>query len=75
MAILETQIQPKVFFDCNKKSHVTLYKKFLSTGAWGERCPFVLEFPYLTIPDMIKDKLVHKFLRIKKVKYNEKSRY
>ena len=68
--ILETLIKPKVFFDVKDKKHVDLYRKFLVTGAWGlQACPFILEFPYLTIPDMIKDKLIHSFLKIKKVTY------
>jgi hypothetical protein len=40
-------------------------KKFFSEHTWGsDGCPFVLEYPYMTIPDMIKDKLVHKTLGI-----------
>jgi homoserine acetyltransferase len=46
----------------------------LRTGSWGhDGCPYVLEFPYLTIPDMIKDKLIHKFLKVKKVTYESRN--
>lgn len=72
--ILDTIIRPKRLFDVNSKKDINLYTNFLRHGAWGtQACPFVLEFPYLTIPDMIKDKLIHKFLRIKRVTYE--SRY
>ena len=55
----------KIKFDMNNKSHVEIYKRFLQTASWGQTgCPFSLEFPYLTIPDMIKDKLVRKYLKV-----------
>lgn len=55
----------RVKFNVNNKQHVELYKKFLETHMW-DGCPFELEFPYTTIPDMIKDKLIHKFLKVEK---------
>jgi hypothetical protein len=68
--ILEMLIRPKRLFDVNCKKDLDMYTKFLKTGAWGkDACPFVLEFPYLTIPDMIKDKLIHKFLKVKRAIY------
>ena len=58
----------RIKFNLANKDHVELYRKFLTTGAWGRSgCPFELEFPYTTIPDMIKDKLIHKFLKVEKV--------
>jgi hypothetical protein len=55
----------RIKFKVTDKSHIEMYRGFLSTGAWGRGgCPFELEFPYLTIPDMIKDKLVKKFLKV-----------
>lgn len=65
--ILDTIIRPKRYFDVSNKKDVELFVKFLKTGAWGqEGCPFTLEYPYLTIPDMIRDKLLHKFLKVEK---------
>lgn len=63
--ILETMIKPKRYFDVKSKKDIQLYKVFLKENAWGNACPFVLEYPYLNIPDMIKDKLIHKFLKVK----------
>lgn len=55
----------KVKFDENNKKHVEAYVNFLRTSSWGKTgCPFSLDFPYLTIPDMIKDKLVRKYLKV-----------
>ena len=57
----------RVKFNLSNKSHVEMYRGFLQTSSWGHSgCPFELEFPYTTIPDMIKDKLIHKFLKIEK---------
>jgi len=67
--ILEQLIKPKRLFNVNDQKDIDIYAKYLRTSSWGhtKACPFILEFPYLTIPDMIKDKLIHKFLRVKKV--------
>lgn len=63
--ILDTLIKPKRHFDVNDKVDVEIYTNFLKTGAWGHSgCPFTLEYPYLTIPDMIKDKMIRKFLKV-----------
>jgi hypothetical protein len=65
--ILEKFTKTKRQFDVNNKSDVELFKKFLINQSWGsDGCPFVLEHPYLGIPEMIKDKLVYKYLGIKK---------
>lgn len=67
MMIIERMIKSKILFEVENKKHISMYKNFLNNGSWGSNgCPFALEFPYLTIPDMIKDKLIHKFLKVKK---------
>lgn len=63
--VLETLIRPKRFFKESSKQDIKLAKQFFQHHSWGtEGCPFILEYPYLTIPDMIKDKLIHKSLGI-----------
>lgn len=56
----------RIKFNVDNKDHVEMYRNFLQSGGWAHSkgCPFDLEFPYLTIPDMIKDKLVRKFLKV-----------
>lgn len=67
MSVLATIIKPKKFFSVNDEADIKRYKSFLKTHAWGTACcPFILEFPYLTIPDMIRDKLIHKILKVVK---------
>lgn len=48
----------KRIFDPSKKEDVSLLKYFLKLSKWGKPCPFLLEEPYLTIPDMVKDKYI-----------------
>jgi hypothetical protein len=57
-------------FDPKNKSDINLLKRFMQEDKWGESpqflpCPFLLEDPYLTIPDMIKDKYIKFQLGIK----------
>jgi hypothetical protein len=58
---------PKRKFDVNSKKDLDIFKSYIINSAWGkDKCPFELEDPYICIPVMIKDKLVNKFLGIKK---------
>jgi hypothetical protein len=63
---LEGMRKQKRYFDEDNKVDVELYRQFLVNGnKWGESaCPFILEFPSLTVPDMIKDRLIRKFLKV-----------
>ena len=64
------QLSNKRKFDINSKDDIDIFKYFLVNHDWRitGTCPFELEFPYLTVPDMIKDKLIHKFLKVEKLK-------
>ena len=63
--VLEMANGTKRKFDVGNKKDVEMYKSFLVTRRWGSGgCPFVLEFPHLTIPDMIKDKMMDKYMKI-----------
>jgi len=55
---LQTLANQKYLFNPKNKEHVFLLKQFLQSCKWGKPCPFLLEEPYLTIPDMIKDKYI-----------------
>ena len=55
----------KYLFDPKDKSHIKLLKLFLSETRWRGPCPFLLEEPYLTIPDMLKDKYIKSQLGVK----------
>ncbi len=63
--ILETMIRQKRYFNEKSKKDIQVAKNFFSNHSWGkEGCPFILEYPYLTVPDMIKDKMIFKSLGI-----------
>lgn len=65
--VLDKIITPKRFFDVTDKKDIKVYSTFLKENRWGiNGCPFMLEEPFLSIPDMIKDKLVHYFLKVKR---------
>ena len=52
-------------FDPANKQDLDSYKKFILNNAWGPTgCPFTLEDPWLSVPDMIKDKIARHFLKI-----------
>lgn len=51
-------------FDARNKKDVEVFRTFMAENKWGGPCPFVLEEPYLTIPDMLKDKYIRSQLNI-----------
>ena len=55
---LQTLANQKYLFDPRNKYHINLFRYFLNEKRWGAPCPFLLEEPYVTIPDMIKDKYI-----------------
>ena len=64
--ILESIYRPKRYFNDKDKKDIASAKSFFETHSWRHEqgCPFILEYPYLTVPDMIKDKMTHKILGI-----------
>lgn len=50
------------YFNPNSKQDISEAKKFFKESKW-EGCPFYLEWPYLSIPDMIKDKITRLYLK------------
>ena len=54
-------------FDPKNKKDLQAYKFFLMEGHWDKGlCPFMLEWPYLTVPDMINDRITHSTLGVDK---------
>jgi len=58
------QVRQRVDFDPTNLDHVAMYKDFIVKRKWENGCPFALEWPYLTIPDMIKDKIILNYLKV-----------
>jgi hypothetical protein len=69
--ILDLVQSQKRLFNPKSKTDLLAYKTFLKKG-WGVKgCPFLLVFPYMTVPNMIQDKIIHSVLGVK----NDKSSY
>lgn len=65
MSVLDTLLPTKRYFDVNSKKDIEIFRGFLTNNAWGGACcPFELEEPFLSIPEMIKDKMVRKQLKV-----------
>ena len=64
--ILDSMRNRKRFFDPKSKQDMDAAKHFFKENSWGKKpCPFFLEFPYESIPNMIKDKIIYHTLGIK----------
>jgi len=66
--VLNTNLNVKRTFDPKNKADVEDFKNFLENNSWGKTgCPFKLEYPWVSLPDMIKDKIVRNLLGVKNV--------
>jgi hypothetical protein len=50
-------------FDPSSKGDMIEVRKFLHNNKWEHGCPFILEWPHLDIPSMIKDKITNYTLK------------
>ena len=65
MNVLAQVQRQRIKFSADDRKHVGQYRNFLVNNKWDvPGCPFELEWPYLTIPDMIKDKIFNYYLKI-----------
>jgi hypothetical protein len=62
--MLSQMTYAKQAFDPKRSDHVDTYRNFLKDSKWSGGCPFYLEWPYLTVPDMIKDRIVRNLLNV-----------
>jgi len=61
---LSHHIWQKRPFDATSKTDLKEYQYFLTNSRWRQNCPFILEWPYLTIADMMKDKVIKQHLEM-----------
>jgi hypothetical protein len=58
----ETTYQ-KQRFDPYNVEHLRMYQNFIEYKGWGVTgCPFLLEWPFETVPGMIQSRIVKEFL-------------
>lgn len=56
-------VKPRVNFDPTNRKHRLDYAQYLKYQNWKNGCRYLLEEPYMDIPSMINDKLVHHYLK------------
>lgn len=57
-------INQRRLFEPSSKDDMKIVRKFLHSHYWGpDGCPFYLEWPYLDIPYMLKDKITNYTLK------------
>lgn len=56
------QVHTKRFFDASKPEDLQEALEFVKTGRWTNCCPFVVDWPYTNVPDMIKTEVLLKYL-------------
>ena len=49
-------------FDPKNKQDMEDFKYFVVNNKWNGYCPFELEWPYNSIPDMIKDMIIKQYV-------------
>lgn len=53
----------KRYFDPTVREDLLAFKHFMRTRSWGkDGCPFALEWPWLSIPDMITHKVAEHYV-------------
>jgi len=50
-------------FEAGSKDDMKIARKFFHNNKWENGCPFFLEWPYLDIPSMLKDKITQYALK------------
>ena len=66
---IEQRARERRCFNPADKKDISEFRFFLTHEKWPHnQCPFYLEWPYLTIPDMIKDQFARYTLGVDKEK-------
>ena len=49
-------------FNPASKSDLPEYQYFITNGKWKDGCPFITEWPFLNVLDLIKHKIINRHL-------------
>lgn len=55
-------VTAKRLFDCTSKEDLLIFQQYLETGGWKNGCPFKEEWPFVTVPDTIYNKIVKHYM-------------
>lgn len=64
MNLIERHKHNRKIFDPANKKDIEEYRHFVKHNQWKDGCPFFLDWPYLTVPDMIKDRITKHALKL-----------
>lgn len=63
MGVSTLGIKPRRVFDPKNRDDLLEYKYFITKGHWkGGSCPFQLQWPYLTIPNMLHEMIAKHYV-------------
>jgi len=59
---VSSQVWVKREFNPTDKTDLQEYRYFLDNSTWKNGCPFIIEWPFLNVIDMIKHKIVYQHI-------------
>jgi hypothetical protein len=59
---VSAQVWNKREFDATNQEDLREYQYFIDNQNWKDGCPFILEWPYLNVVDMIQNKIIDQYL-------------
>ncbi len=59
---LSHMVWTKRLFDAKSKEDIKEYAYFLKNSKWRVNCPFIIEWPHLTVTNMITTKLIDAYI-------------
>ena len=59
---LSQHVWPKRLFDAKSKEDIKEYAYFLKNNKWRDNCPFIVEWPHLTVTNMVTTKLIDAYI-------------
>ena len=67
LMVLDKFVKEKRIFNEYNRKDLAAVRYFFQNKSWGpDCCPFVLEPPFMCIPDMVTEKLINKAMGIEK---------
>lgn len=59
---VSSQVWAKREFNPASKDDLQEYQYFITNSKWKDGCPFIVEWPFLNVLDMIKHKIINRHL-------------
>lgn len=59
---VSSHVWEKREFNPTDRRDLQAYQYFVINGRWEDGCPFIVEWPFLNVLDMIKNKIINRHL-------------